>query len=134
MVEQFGPVLSAPTTIIIPAAACVSTAACNVSTEQPSDGGQRHALTVISGARRGVALTAAYRIRRKEPFHALKVSRRCAVSLVHVTTTDPLRGRRHADLVADSVIASCCPYCVCAMAMSSHGITESLPHGFPTLS
>ena len=50
IVEQSGPKLSAPTTIMMPAAACASTAACNVSTEHPWEGGQLHALTVISGA------------------------------------------------------------------------------------
>ena len=45
----------------------------------------------MSGALSRVALAAAYRVRRKEPFHALDVSGRCAVALVHVTTADPFR-------------------------------------------
>ena len=53
-----------------------------------------------------VALPAAYRIRRKKPFHATEVPCRCAVSLVHVTTTDPLRSGRHSDLIAHAVIAN----------------------------
>src|SRR5437899_793921 len=49
-VEQPGPALPAATTIIIPAAACASTAACNVLAEQPSEGGHSQELLVISGA------------------------------------------------------------------------------------
>src|SRR5207244_9373913 len=49
-VEQPGPELPAATTIWIPAAAWASTAACNVSGEQPSEGGQIQELLVISGA------------------------------------------------------------------------------------
>jgi hypothetical protein len=52
-VEQAGPSLPAPATIMIPAAACASTAACNVLAEQPSEGGQTHELLVISGALSG---------------------------------------------------------------------------------
>jgi hypothetical protein len=47
-------------------------------------------------------------VRRKEPFHALDVSSRCSVALVHVTATDPLCTRRHADLVDAAVIADRC--------------------------
>ena len=54
-----------------------------------------------------IALAAAYRVRRKEPFHALEVSGRCAVALIHVTTTDPFREGRHANLVTHAVIADC---------------------------
>ena len=92
---------------MMPAAACASTAACNVSTEQPSEGGQRHALTVISGALKWVALTAAYRIRGKKPFHAFEIPGWRAIALIHVTTTDPFRCWRHADLVTHAVIANC---------------------------
>ena len=77
--------------------------------------GSTHALIVISGALKRVALTAAYRVRRKKPFHALEVSGRCAVTLVHVTATDPLRSGRHADLVAHAVIANCGAYRMRAM-------------------
>ena len=45
-----GPELPAATTIWMPAAAWASTAACNVSNEQPSEAGQPHELIVISGA------------------------------------------------------------------------------------
>ena len=92
-------------------------AACNVLTEQPSEGGQCHALTVISGALKRVALAAAYRVRRKEPFHALEVSGRCAVALIHVTATDPFRAGRHPNLIAHAVIANCRPDRMRAMAV-----------------
>ncbi len=62
-----------------------------------------------------VALAAAYRVRRKEPFHALEVSGRCAVALIHVTTSDPFRERCHANLVTHAVIANCCAHCMRAM-------------------
>ena len=32
--------------------------------------------------------------------------RRCAVALVHVTATDPLRARRHSDLVTSAIVAN----------------------------
>ena len=47
------------------------------------------------------------RVRRKEELHALDVSGWCAVPLVHVTATNPLRSRRHSDLVASAVITDC---------------------------
>jgi hypothetical protein len=49
-VEQFGPEFCAADTIIIPAAACASTAACNEAVEQPSEGGHSQELFVMSGA------------------------------------------------------------------------------------
>ena len=56
-----------------------------------------------------IALAAAYRVRRKEPFHALEVSGRCAVALIHVTTSDPFREGRHPNLVTHAVIANRSP-------------------------
>ena len=58
------------------------------------------------GSFKRIALTAANRVRRKKPFHAFEVSDRCAVPLIHVTTTDPFRARRHPDLVTHVVIAN----------------------------
>ena len=49
-VEQPGPEFCAADTIIIPAAACDSTAACNVGAEHPSEGGHSQELFVMSGA------------------------------------------------------------------------------------
>src|SRR6266480_1145197 len=49
-VEQAGPEFCAADTIIMPAAACASTAACSVFAEQPSEGGHSHELLVMSGA------------------------------------------------------------------------------------
>ena len=49
-VEQAEPALPAATTIIMPASAWASTAACNVLAEQPSEGGQVQELIVTSGA------------------------------------------------------------------------------------
>jgi len=54
-----------------------------------------------------IALAAANGVRRKEPFHALEVSGRCAVTLIQVTTSDPFREGRHANLVTNAVIANC---------------------------
>ena len=49
--EQADPELPAATTIIMPAAAWASTAACNsLPTVQPSEAGQPQELIVISGA------------------------------------------------------------------------------------
>ena len=47
-----------------------------------------------------------YGVRRKEPFHALNVSGRRAIPLVHVTATDPLSARCHPNLVTGSVVTS----------------------------
>ena len=80
-------------------------------TEQPSEDGQVQELVVIwvlmldrPGRR------AAYRIRREKKFHALDVSGRCAVALIHVAAADPLRAWRHPDLVAHTIIADCRAY------------------------
>src|SRR4029077_3697716 len=53
---------------------------------------------------------AAYRIRREKKFHALDISGRCAVALIHVAATDPLRAWRHSDLIAHAIIADCRAY------------------------
>ena len=62
-----------------------------------------------------IALAAAYRVRRKEPFHALEVSGRCAVALIQVTTSDPFREGRHPDLVSHCVVANRCAHRMRAM-------------------
>ena len=59
------------------------------------------------GSPKRIALTAAYRIRGKKPFHAFEVSGWRAITLIHVTTTDPFRCGRHANLVTHAVIANC---------------------------
>src|SRR4029077_2226382 len=69
------------------------------------------------GSPKRVALTAAYWIRGKEPFHAFEIPTWGAVALVHVTTTDPIRCWRHADLVTHAVIANCRPDRVRAMTV-----------------
>lgn len=53
-----------------------------------------------------VALAAAYRIWCQKPFHALDVSRRRAVTLVHIAATDPLCTGCHPNLVTGSVVTS----------------------------
>jgi hypothetical protein len=58
---------------------------------------------------------AANRVRRKEKLHALDVGGRCAVALVHVTATDPLRARRHPDLVCAAIVADRCAKGMAAM-------------------
>src|SRR5438309_4349805 len=55
-----------------------------------------------------ISVRAVERIRRKEKFHALHVCGWCAVALVHVTATNPLRARGHPDLVTRAVIADRC--------------------------
>lgn len=45
------------------------------------------------------------RIRREEPFHAFHVPGGRPITHVHVTATNPLRARRHPDLITSSVIA-----------------------------
>jgi hypothetical protein len=57
----------------------------------------------------GVAFVrrAAERVRRQEKFHALDVSGRCAIALIHVTATDPLRTGRHSNLVGAAIVANC---------------------------
>jgi hypothetical protein len=64
-----------------------------------------------------IALAAAYRVRRKEPFHALEVSGSRAVALIQVATTDPFREGRHSNLVTHAVIADCSPDRMRAMAV-----------------
>jgi hypothetical protein len=57
----------------------------------------------------GVAFVgrATERVRRQEKFHALDVSGRCAITLVHVTATDPLRTGSHSNLVGAAIVANC---------------------------
>jgi hypothetical protein len=50
---------------------------------------------------------AAERVRREEKFHALNVPGRCAVALVHVTATNPLRTGSHSNLVGAAIVANC---------------------------
>jgi hypothetical protein len=50
---------------------------------------------------------AAERVRRQEKFHALDVSGRGAIALVHVTATDPFCARRHSNLVGAAIVANC---------------------------
>ena len=54
-------------------------------------------------------------VRRKEEFHALDVPGGCAVSLVHVTATDPFCAGRHSDLVGAAIVADRCAGCVRAV-------------------
>ena len=58
---------------------------------------------------------AADRVRREEKFHALHICRRCAVALVHVTASNPLCARRHADLVGPAIVSDRCACCMTAM-------------------
>src|SRR5439155_4576964 len=53
--------------------------------------------------------------RRQKPLHALDVSGRGAVALVHVTAANPFCTRRHSDLVTSAVIANCGTWAVRAM-------------------
>ena len=74
-----------------------------------------------------VALPAADRVRRKEPFHALDVSGRCAVPLVYVAATDPLRAGRHPNLVAHAVVADRSAYRMRAMPVVVAGERRIVP-------
>ena len=49
-------------------------------------------------------MAAAYRIRRQEEFHALDVSGRRAIALIHIAASDPLGAGRHPDLVTHAVV------------------------------
>ena len=89
--------------------AWASTAACNVSVEQPSSG--RAIPGVISNIRSfgrvAMAWIAAYRVRRQEQFHALDASGRCSQvhwSIYHAAG-DPLCAGRHPNLVTSAVVA-----------------------------
>jgi hypothetical protein len=64
-----------------------------------------------------VSLPATYWIRCQEPFHALDVPGRCAVTLIHVTTTNPLPTGRHSDLIAHPVVPNRSAYGMRAMAI-----------------
>ena len=133
-VEQLEPALPAATTIMMPASACASTAACNVLAEQPSEGGQGQELIVMSGAFVGSPCAAAYRVWRKEKFHALDVSRRCAVALVHVAATNPFCAGGHPDLVASAVIADRGACCMSAMRNRHRkGKANQVPQTLPPL-
>jgi hypothetical protein len=54
-------------------------------------------------------------IRRKEKFHALDVPCRCAVTLIHVTATDPFCAGRHSNLISAAIVADRCAGCMRAM-------------------
>jgi hypothetical protein len=45
-------------------------------------------------------------VRRQEKFHALDVSGRCAIALIHVTATDPFCTGRHSNLVGAAVVTN----------------------------
>ena len=47
---------------------------------------------------------AADRIRREEPLHAFHVGRGRAVALIHIAATNPLRSRRHSNLITSAVV------------------------------
>src|SRR5205814_7241993 len=68
--------------------------------------GRRTQPGIVGNVRRlrWVGVAAADPRRRKEPLHALDVSGRCAISLVHVTATYPLRAGRHPDLVTHAIV------------------------------
>src|SRR5204863_475084 len=66
-------------------------------------------------------------IRRQEKFHALDVSCRCTVALVHVTATYPLRIGRHPDLVTHPVIADGSANGMCAMTAVVAGERRIVP-------
>jgi hypothetical protein len=55
----------------------------------------------------GIALTAAYWVRRQKKLHALDVSGWRAVADIHVAATNPFCAWGHPDLVASAVIADC---------------------------
>ena len=54
-------------------------------------------------------------VRCEEKFHALHICRRRAVALVHVTASNPLRARRHADLIGAAIVADRCARCMATM-------------------
>ena len=68
--------------------------------------GRRTQPGIVGNVRRlrWVGVAAADPRRRKEPLHALDVTSRCAIPLVHVTATNPLRAGRHPDLVTHAIV------------------------------
>src|SRR5213592_4919195 len=134
IVEQLGPELSALTTVIMPAAACASTAACNVSTEQPSKAGQPHELFVISGAFNGSpwpppigygarnhSMHSRYLAGVPLPWSMLRQPIHFAPGAMPIWLPTP------SSPIAVPIV--CVPW-----PMSSQGTDESLPQGFPMLS
>ncbi len=69
------------------------------------------------GSSEWIALPAAYWIRRQEPFHALDVSGRRAITLIHITTADPLCAGGHPDLIAHAIVANRGPHRMRAMTV-----------------
>ena len=61
----------------------------------------------------GIGIAAADPGRRQEPLHALDVSRRCTRVRVHVTAANPLRARRHPNLVTRAIVSN---HCACRVA------------------
>src|SRR6266581_4948298 len=132
-VEQLGPSLPAPATIMIPAAACASTAACNVSTEQPSEGGQPQELMVMSGALVGSGSPPPIRVgARNHCMHSMYLA---GVPLLASMLRQPIHFAPGAIPIWLPIPSS--PIKVPVVwepwPRSSQGKGESLPQGLPTL-
>ena len=108
-VLQPGPALPAEASTKMPAAWVFSTIVCRVSARSPRSAGSPSCCSSrAAGAPDRVAARSGRR--RQEELEALDVGRRRAVPLVHVPAADPLRARRHADLVGPvAVVAEVVP-------------------------
>src|SRR4030095_9580037 len=124
----------AATTIIMPAAAWASTAACNVLAEQPSEAGQPQELIVISGALVGSGSLPLIRVGARN---------HCMHSRYLPGVPFPWSMLRHPIHFAPGAIPIWLPAPSSPMAVpvvwepwesSSHGNGESVPQGLPTLS
>src|SRR5262249_55728864 len=63
-----------------------------------------------------IALATTDRVGRKEPFHTLDISGRCAVTLVHVAAADPFRAGSHSNLITHAVVTYYSAHGVATMA------------------
>src|SRR5213595_563060 len=133
-VEQPGPEFCAADTIIIPAAACASTAACNEAVEQPSEGGHSQELLVMSGALVGSGSLPLIRVgARNHCMHSMYLA---GVPLPTSMLRQPIHFAPGAIPIwlpmPSSPIAV--PVVCVPWKKSSQGKGESFPQGFPTLS
>src|SRR5262249_12724559 len=119
---------------MIPAAACASTAACNVSAEHPSEGGHSHELFVMSGALVGSGSFSLIRVGARN--HCMHSIYRAGVPVLASMLRQPIHFAPGAipiwlPMPSSPIIV---PVVWLPWELSSQGKGESLPHGLPTLS
>src|SRR5437763_17069381 len=119
---------------MMPAAACASTAACNVSKEQPSEAGHSQELLVMSGALVGSGLPPPIWVgARNHSIHSMYLA---GVPALASMLRQPIHFAPGAIPIWLPVPSSpiIVPVVWLPLASSSHGKGASLPQGFPTLS